>query len=194
MKFGLLFALCAIVSVAAADDSPTRATEYRELVSRARSGGTFQVTLPEGGGYQFSYRFEAGRPMAGAPLVADFPLSAVGPRAISVFWDRILASGDSYLRVGGEDIPLTCVYVEGQDNRRAETGTPTLPELVLRVYFVANDFSCTGPVNPLWPIFSSRRETWETYLTYEVRDPTIMLPVMPTLVLRDNRYRATWVE
>ncbi len=96
--------------------------------------------------------------------------------------------------IGERKLPLTCVFIHGQDHRFSGKDDPLFPDLLLKVYLVANDFSCTGPLNPGWPSNGGKMETWHTYLYYEVRDPTIMLPV--EIKLRDfwNEYSAILFE
>ena len=64
----------------------------------------------------------------------------------------------------------------------------------MRVYLVANDYSCTGPINPGWPDNGGKEETWDTYVYFEIRDPTIMLPVEAHLRYRWNEYKSVLVK
>jgi hypothetical protein len=89
--------------------------------------------------------------------------------------------------VEGQKSPLTCVFVDAQDNRSMQKTSVLFPEIVMRIYLVANDFTCSGPLRPGWPATGGRKENWDTYLYFEVKDPTIMLPLDPLL-----RYR--WEE
>ncbi len=113
-----------------------------------------------------------------------------------LFWDRILVKDGSFVMINGEKLPLTCVVLSGQDNRFADPKSisPLIPEFVLKIYFVANDFSCQGPLKPGWPETGGREENWDTYLYYEIKDPTIMLPVDAKIRYKWNEFNVTLVD
>ena len=112
------------------------------------------------------------------------------------FWDRILFTDDSFININGEKLPLTCIFIIGQDNRFTDPkmNSPLLPEFILKVYLVANDYSCQGPMKPGWPATGGRQENWNSYIYYEVRDPTIMLPVDAKLRYRWNDYNVVLID
>jgi hypothetical protein len=147
---------------------------YRNLTLNLRKSGEFQVPTPDHKGAAVKYEMEFGEPVYAMPIMSD------------VFWDRILLKDGSHLDVGGEQIPLTCVFIRGRDNRNTTTN-PNIPKIYLQVYIVANDYTCQGPIRPDWPASGGRKESWDTYLYYEIRDPTIMLPV-------DAHIRYRWGE
>ncbi len=167
---------------------------YRDLTNKIRASGEFLIPTP-GAQASISYQFELDRPVLPIPMVYDSQaLSGDGGNSVEkffyrVFWDRILFKDGSFLLVNGEKLPLTCVFVEGQDNRYSDRKlNPLLPEFVIKIYLVANDFSCQGPIKPGWPATGGREENWDTYLYYVIKDPTIMLPMDAKLRYRWNEY------
>jgi hypothetical protein len=190
-----LFLFLTLALSAGADDRLAGDLDlYRTLVSKVRTTGKFQIPMPSGSDLTFNYRVTTGTPLYTAPATAEFPLTATAPEFFRMFWDKVLYADGSYIEVGGEQIPLTCLYVAGQDNRYSGNTSPLVPEFVLKVYLVANDFTCTGPINPNWPGSSPRMETWDTYIYYEIRDPTIMLPTEVHLRFRWNEFSAVLVN
>lgn len=167
---------------------------YRELTFKVRPQGSFRILNPGSPGQPLFYSLSFGAPRFDQPLMADFPLSADGSRFYRHFWDKILLLDGSYLMVGDEKLPLTCIYISGQDNRFSQKDSPLTPDFILRVYLVANDFSCTGPINPGWPSNGAKKETWNTFLYFEIRDPTIMLPADTEIRYRWAELPAVWVD
>ena len=82
----------------------------------------------------------------------------------------------------------------GHDNRFTGKTGPLIPDFVIEVYLVANDYTCTGPINPQWPVSSPKKETWDTYVYYEIRDPTIMLPTEIKVNYRWEEYKALPID
>jgi hypothetical protein len=191
----LALAMCGLLaaSAASADVQPgTPEAEYRALTLKIRPKGRFKVPMV-GTSPEFNYAMNFGAPLFEKPIVNDFVLS--DPKYFfRNFYDKVFLEDGSYLKVNGEEIPLTCVFVKGQDNRYSGKSGPQFPEILLKIYLVANDFTCTGPINPGWPENGGKKETWDTYLYYEVRDPTIMLPTEITLRYRWNESHAILVE
>lgn len=150
---------------------------YRKLVLAVRPKGTFQIPLSSGKeGALISYAFKLGEPRFEKPLFSPFFLNGETDRYYVDFWDKIALEDGSQLSVNGDLIPLTCLYVKGHDNRFSKKDSPLIPDFTLSVYLVANDYTCTGPINPGWPSNGLKQETWDTYVYYEIKDPTIMLP------------------
>lgn len=169
---------------------------YRDLSRRVRDKGEFKVLMPGQADQNFSYELSISGPFLGyesGPKISDFYLDEDQRFFVRRFVDKLALRDGSYILLGGEKVPLVCVFVDGRDNRYSGKTTPLVPDFLLKVYLVANDFSCTGPINPNWPRFSPKKETWDTYLHYEVRDPTIMLPVEPKLRYRWSEFTATVV-
>jgi hypothetical protein len=110
------------------------------------------------------------------------------------FYDRIFLKDGSKINVGDDFLPLTCIFIKGQDNRYSGNTSPLFPKIVLKVYLVANDFSCIGPINPGYPDNGGKEETWDTYLNFEIRDPTIMLPVESLFRYRWNEFKAILIK
>lgn len=162
---------------------------YRQLTLKIRSAGEFSIPFP---GLQTSvnYEFTLDQPVYPEPKMFDSHMISNDIYFYRSFWDRILFKDGSFLNINGEKLPLTCIFINGQDNRFAEKiqFSPLLPEFILKVYLVANDFSCQGPIKPGWPETGGKEENWDTYLYYEIRDPTIMLPVDAKLRYRWNEY------
>lgn len=169
----LFFGAAALSTSVRADDP---AALYRSLTLRVRPQASFQVPMPNGADMPFSYELKFGAPILAQPLFSDFFTSPDAPQYVRDFWDKISLQDGSNLKLGNDSVPLTCIFIRGDDNRFAHKDTPLIPDFLLRVYLVANDFTCTGPINPGWPGNGGRKETWDTYLYFEVRDPTIMLP------------------
>jgi hypothetical protein len=166
---------------------PDPATLYRQLTLAIRTSGNFQVPMPARGGLDFSYELQFAAPKFAQPLIGDFYLNAGTDKFVREFWDKVLLKDGSFLSVDGQQIPLTCVFIRGQDNRFSGKDTPLTPDFILKVYLVANDFTCTGPINPGWPANGGKKETWDTYFYFEIRDPTIMLPT-------EGKIRYRWSE
>jgi hypothetical protein len=165
-----------------------KADFYRAMIMRLRSDAKFKMATPDHFAY-FNYHFEFGEPIQQETLVSDAHLNMDNPKLFDrLFWDRIALKDGSYIEVHeGEKIPLTCVFVSGQDNRFNGQKSPVIPDFILKVYLVANDYACQGPIHPGWPSTGGKKEAWDTYVYYEVRDPTIMLP-------QDSHLRLIWSE
>lgn len=196
MKYALLILLISFqASANHKDPSDSEVQYYRDLTLKVRRAATFKVPMPSGADMQYNYNFEFADPVYAKPLVGDIHMNGQDdPRFSRDFFDRILLKEGSTVHVGGEDLPLTCIFIFGQDNRYAGPLLPTFPVFVMRVYLVANDFSCTGPINPGWPENGGKKETWDTYVYYEVRDPTIMLPVEGHIRYRWNEFTSVLVK
>ncbi|MEK6579116.1 MAG: hypothetical protein AABZ55_07805 [Bdellovibrionota bacterium] len=189
---GLIFTFVGMGSIAHAYESTP--AEYRALVSRVRQKGAFRIPILQSGQFSFSYDLRLDEPIYTLPLVSDFYLDPLGLKRVRKFYDKISLNEGAVLQFNGEAIPLTCIFVEGQDNRFSEKDSPLIPDFILRVYLVANDYTCTGPINPGWPENGGRKDSWETYLYYEIRDPTIMLPVRPRIRFRGNELQAELMD
>jgi hypothetical protein len=142
----------------------------------------------------YDYSITFGDPVFPDPVISDLPRMDQPDKYFRIFWDRIFLKDGSRLLLNGEEIPLTCVFISGQDNRQAGNLDPRFPEFVLKVYLVANDFSCVGPMNPGWPGNGGKKETWDTYAYYEIKDPTIMLPVEAKIRYRWNEFHSVLVK
>lgn len=162
---------------------------YRQLVLKIRNKATFKVAMPSGSDLQVNYELKFGTPLWDVPVIFELSLELGASSQAGnfrQFWDKIFVAEDSFLQAGGEKIPLTCVFVDGLDNRSIKD-SPLQPDFLLKIFIVAQDFNCAGPLNPGWPTNGARKELWDTYIYYEVRDPTIMLPV-------ESRIRYRWSE
>ncbi len=168
---------------------------FRDLTLRIRPEATFKVPMPSGADMIYSYKLEFGEPIYDKPMVGDSHYRGdKDPRFSRDFFDRILLREGSYVNVGGEKLPLTCVFVSGLDNRASGNNSPLFPDFVMTVYLVANDYSCTGPLTPGWPDNGGKSESWDTYVLFEVRDPTIMLPVEALIRYRWNEFKSVLVK
>ena len=166
---------------------------YRQLSLRIRKEGKFKVPMPSNGDMSFSYELQLEKPLWENPILNDFSLDPEKKKFYRHFWDKVFTHDDSYIEVGGEKIPLTCIFVSGQDNRFAKDG-PLIPDFVLKIYLVANDYTCVGPINPAWPNNNGKKETWDTYISYEIKDPTIMLPVEAKIRFRGVEFPAILID
>ena len=168
---------------------------YRGLNLTLRPSAKFKLPLPSPAGageIQIQYRFQWGDPLWKQPDITDVSMVlgtvASVPIFVRNFVDKIFLREDSVLKVGGEELPLTCVYIDAKDNRFSGKNTPLIPDFFFSVYLVVGSFDCQGPINPGWPFNGKERELWNTYLYYEIRDPTLMLPTAVKLRYRSNEY------
>ena len=173
---------------------PPEAKIYRDFTNQIRSSSVFSIAMPGNDNAQFSYAFQMGAPIFHDPIAYDFYMDPDDKNKIRHFWDKVSLKDGSAITIGSRSIPLTCIYISGEDNRFSGKTTPLLPDYVLKVYLVANDFTCTGPINPGWPGNGQKEEAWDTYIYFEVRDPTIMLPTETKLRYRWNDYQAFLVD
>lgn len=170
------------------------AAYYRDLTLKIRPVGKFYVPIPNKDESTFSYQIKFGKPHFKEPIYSVFHLNEKEHPFFRFFGDKIFLEDGSTLFLGDKKVPLTCVFVDGQDNRFSKKELPLIPDIILKVYLVANDFTCTGPLNPGWPMNGSKKETWDTYLYYEVRDPTIMLPTEIKIRYRGNEFLGVLVD
>lgn len=192
----IIFIIASLISFAAIAEKPPGLDFYRDLTLKVRKTAEFSIPFP-GLQSSISYSIEFGRPVYDVPMLSNFQSGTSGDTYFyRSFFDRILFKDGSFLLVNGEKLPLTCIFIDGQDNRFADKKeySPLLPEFVLKVYLVANDFSCQGPIKPGWPGTGGREENWNTYLYYEIKDPTIMLPMDAKLRYQWNEYNVVLVD
>jgi hypothetical protein len=182
----LLFGSVAMAAELVVDSGLEKPEYYRQLVKRVRPQGRFTLYAVNGQHQTISYNFAWGDAKDSETNLVDIREAYDDTKFHRLFWDRIFTLEDSVLRVANEEIPISCVYVYGEDHRYGTKRGPLFPEFVLKVYIVANEFTCTGPKNPGFPHNSGRDEMWDTYLYYEIRDPTIMLPTEAKLRYRWN--------
>lgn len=190
-KWGTLLAGLCLSYVATAE--PTEVA-YRDFTLKLRAKSSFRVPMPSNGDMSFVYELKLGSPIFAKPVTFDFPLDPDTGKFYRHFWDKVFVQDSSYLLVGNEQVPLTCIFVTGQDNRFSGKNTPLIPDYVFKVYLVANDYSCTGPINPAWPNDGGKRETWDTYVYFEVRDPTVMLPTDIKIRYRSIEFPAVLID
>jgi len=168
---------------------------YRDLTLTVRKSGEFKIALPDGSNTFFSYELDADEPIYPSPKYSNLVIDSSNPSQFyRTFYDRIFLKDGSKISIGDEYLPLTCIFIKGQDNRYSGNQSPLFPKIILNIYLVANDYSCTGPINPGWPDNGGKKETWDTYLNYTVKDPTIMLPVDPEFRYRWNEFKAVLIK
>lgn len=168
---------------------------YRDLTLSIRKETFFKIALPNGADTFFSYELEHGDPLYAKPRFSDLVIDSRNPSQFyRTFYDRVFLKDGSQIRIGEDYIPLTCIFIKGQDNRYSGNTSPLFPKIILKVYLVANDYSCTGPVNPGWPENGGEEETWDTYINFVVKDPTIMLPVDAEFRYRWNEFKAILIK
>lgn len=193
MKLVFALILAPWLSVAATVKAP-EASFYREFTNRIRKTGEFRVYMPDGKHQTVKYQFEFAQPVYPVPIVNDMVWNPPKKDFMRSFWDRVLFTDESFIEMGGEKLPLTCVFISGQDNRFSGQSTVLIPEFLMKIYLVANDYACQGPLKPGFPSQGGSREAWDTYLHFEVRDPTIMLPVETKIRYRWNEFRAVMID
>lgn len=161
---------------------------YQELAKKVRSSAEFFVPMPGVSTSEISYSMQIDRQKQ--ELITNEYVFENKDTMI-FFWDRYFLKDESYLLINGEKIPLTCLVIKGQDNRKSkkENNNPLIPDFIIDVTLVANEYTCTGPLNPNFP-WSGKKEMWNTYLHYRVIDPTIMLPTDAGLRYRWNEFEA----
>lgn len=163
--------------------------QYRDLLLKIRKTAKFKIPLPGIATFPVEYTLETGSPVYEKPITAAFPITVDGTTKYAVqFFDKIFLKAGSSMLVNGEQIPLTCIHVDGQDNRGLKPNSPLFPEYIIRYTIVGNDFNCQGPITPGWPNNGGKKEAWDTFLYYEVKDPTIMLPVEAKIRYRWNEF------
>ena len=168
---------------------------YRDLTKRIRTEAQFKVPFP-GADQYFDYKFELGEPIYPEVKLGDYVINPEKPLfQFRYFWDRIFVKDGSRVHFNGLDLPITCIFVQGQDNRWAsEHQNPLFAEMILKITLVVNDFQCVGPINPNWPQNGGKKENWDTFIQYSVKDPTIMLPVDAEIRYRWNEFQAVLVK
>lgn len=176
-----------LLSLNAIAELPKDPQFYRDFTLKIRQEGKFNLAMPNGD-QPITYKIEFGSPIYETPIVSDTGSGVDENIVYRNFWDRIWLKDTSYLELSGQKIPLTCIFVSGQDNRDSGSDSPLFPKILMKIYFVANDYSCVGPINPNWPSNGGKKEAWDTYLYYEVRDPTVMMPVEAKIRYRWNEF------
>lgn len=166
---------------------------YRQLTNSIKPQSQFKVSLLNRDEF-YDYSIELGKAIYDHPIISDLPIMDQPSYFYRNFWDRILLKEGSVVTINGQKIPLTCIFVSGQDNRNMGINDSYFPQLIIRVYLVANDFSCTGPINPGFPGKGDKEEAWDTYLYFEINDPTTMLPVEAKIRYKWNEFRSVFVE
>lgn len=166
---------------------------YRALTNNLRTQAFFKVPMI-GTEQIFNYQLELAAPIYPDPIVSDAGLDRDRSKFYRLFFDRVFLKDNSHIVINGEEIPLTCIFVEGQDNRYSGTTDPRFPQFIMKVYLVANDYTCTGPLNPGFPQNGGKAEMWDTYIYFEIIDPTIMLPVEIKIRYRWNEFHAVLVR
>ena len=195
MKY-LVVTIALFSAVAWGHSRSTPAAEtYRELTLKIRTDGHFRIYMPNGDHQEVKYHLKFAKPLFDKPIVSDIHDFNAKKHSFSrSVYDKVFLEDESYLEIGGEQVPLTCVYVDGLDNRFSNGMTPLFPEFVMKIYLVANDYSCKGPIRKGWPTTGGKKDAWDTYLHYEVRDPTIMLPQDAIVRYRWNESSAVLID
>lgn len=159
---------------------------YRNHVLSLPAAMSFSVISPLGPA-EVTYSLKWDSPLMALPAMSAYPdLEGDPTKNYIEFFDRISLQPDSFIKIGELTIPLTCIWVHGQDNREVDNQDPLIPKQVYRYILVANDFSCTGPINPGWPGNGLKRETWDTNIELVIKDLTIYRPAEATLRYRWN--------
>lgn len=196
----LLFLLLSMLSFSSTIFSETKdkvstqeLTFYRNLTLNIRNSAQFKVPTV-GQDQTYSYELNFADPVYQTPIVGDISFGTDPSKFYRSFFDRIMLKDGSHILINGEELPLTCVFINGQDNRFSGNNDPRFPQFIMKVYLVANDYSCVGPINPGFPSNGGKEEAWDTYIYFEVRDPTIMLPVESKIRYRWNELHSILVK
>lgn len=198
LSYRILLFLLVIISSNVYSNVTTNITQeelqfYRDLTFKIRSSAEFKVPMI-GSDQSYSYQLEFADPVYKTPVIGDFTLGNEPSKFYRQFWDRVMLKDGSYAMINGEEIPLTCIFIIGQDNRNSGNTDPRFPQFIMKVYLVANDYSCVGPINPGFPTTGGKEEAWDTYLYFEIKDPTIMLPVESKIRYRWNEFHSVLVK
>ncbi|MBS1984086.1 MAG: hypothetical protein JST16_07925 [Bdellovibrionales bacterium] len=86
------------------------------------------------------------------------------------FYDRILFGAGSKLTANGRVLPLTCLWVHGSHHSHAPQNQRIL---LRRLYLVASDTTCTGPVKPGLPPEGNPELNWDSYIYFEQATPAL---------------------
>lgn len=168
---------------------------YRSLTLSVRKLAQFKISLPSGDDDLINYQLDFGEPVYSSPLWGNLYIDSSNQQKFyRTFYDRIFLKDGSKIQIGDDFVPLTCIFIKGQDNRYSGNTSPLFPKFVLKVYLVANDYSCIGPINPGYPDNGGREETWDTYLSFTIKDPTIMLPTDSIFRFKWNEYNTVLIK
>ncbi|WP_413290484.1 hypothetical protein [Bdellovibrio sp. HCB337] len=169
-----------------ANAEPTAADRkfYRDLTHKLSRVGTFSVTMA-GTHQKIHFEYDLAKPIYAEPIIADARVGLDPRHFYRNFWDRIFLTEGSYLDINGRREPLTCIFINGQDNRYAGLSDPRIPTILMRIYLVARDKTCTGPLNPNYPQDGTVAENWDTYMYYELKHPETLFPT-------GSRIRTNW--
>ncbi len=179
----LSFVIVLIATNIYAAESPQA---YRNYVLALPAAMNFSAITPLGTA-EVSYSLKWEAPLIALPAMSAYPSLGGDPNKNFIeFFDRIALTPDSVIKIGELTLPLTCIWVHGQDNREVDDQNPLIPKQVYRYILVANDFSCTGPINPGWPENGLKKEMWDTYIEILIKDLTIYRPAEATLRYRWN--------
>lgn len=148
---------------------------YRELTHRLSTVGSFTINMV-GAKQHIHFKYSLAKPIYAEPIVSDARLGLEPRYFFRAFWDRIFLAEGSYLEMDGERLPLTCIFINGQDNRYANISDPRIPQVLMRIYLVTKDKTCVGPMNPNYPHDGTIPETWDNYLYYELKHPETLVP------------------
>jgi len=165
---------------------------YRDMTNKIRKDAEFNVAMP-GFDKAIHYHIELAKPIYAMPIVQDAMLGQDHSKFFRTFFDRIFLS-NSYVTVGSETIALTCIFVHGLDNRYAGPTDARLPNFYLKIYFVANDPTCVGPLSPDYPNDGGIPEAWDTYFYYEIKNVAEMLPKAGKIRLHWNEFAADFIK
>jgi hypothetical protein len=165
---------------------------YRNMTNQIRKDAEFTVAIP-GSTLDINYHIELAKPIYQMPIVQDAMLGQDHSKFFRTFFDRIFLN-NSYVTVGTETIALTCIFVHGLDNRYAGPSDDRMPNFYLKIYFVANDPLCIGPLAPDYPSDGGIPETWDTYFYYEIKNVAEMLPKAARIRLHWNDYWADFIQ
>jgi len=171
--------------------TPPTAEFYRRLLLNMRREGNFQLHLPGQKVASVSYRLQWNV----SRLTHSAPKFYGSPDAQVRNWsDHVWTAEGSTLTVENAErpLPIDCVFVQGQDNLGAYRRPAVIPRFVLKLFFVANDPECRGPINNDPTLYSVTPFLWDTFLQYEVRDTTVFLPLEPKLRYFRNEAALIW--
>lgn len=190
-----LFFISLSVKASSDDQLKTDLDLYRNLSLSVRKFAQFKISLPSGDDDMINYQLDFGEPVYLSPLWGNLYIDSSNQQKFyRTFYDRIFLKDGSKIQIGDDFVPLTCIFIKGQDNRYSGNTSPLFPKFVLKVFLVANDYSCIGPINPGYPDNGGREETWDTYLSFTIKDPTIMLPTDSIFRFKWNEYNTVLIK
>lgn len=179
---------------------PSRTPErefYRRLFLNIPREGNFSLELPGfGKSTEIQYKFDWNSPLLD---LTKLDLKGSEKSMHRIWEDRVMTVRNaSWLTIEGLSqgkLPITCVYVFGQDTLNPKGKPNDFPRFILKVQLVINDNDCKGPVETKPDVYVTNTDLWETALTFQLRGDgatNLMYPIEPKLRYLRNEFFLIW--